>query len=129
MALWQGSSRGEIMHADPTGPLIEDGFLDQLEAGLAAALERAAQEEERLVVVAEEALEAAPGSAAWQRTLLSLSERLDAWQRGLAALTDEVANVEAELMRHQNALRDWVGRSAALTARTQELRPQGRKAA
>jgi chromosome segregation ATPase len=117
------------MQADSSRPLVEDGFLDQLQAELAAAIARVADEEERLAGPAEDALEAAGESSAWQRSLLSLSERLEGWQRGLAALTDEVANVEAELMRHQSALRDWTERSAALKAHTQARAPRGKKTA
>jgi predicted nucleic acid-binding Zn-ribbon protein len=117
------------MHDDPSRPLVEDGFLDQLQAELAAAIGRVADEEERLAAPPENALEAAAESSAWQRSLLSLSERLDAWQRGLAALTDEVANVEAELMRHQSALRDWAERSAALKASTKERRSRAKRGA
>jgi chromosome segregation ATPase len=117
------------MQADSSQPLVEDGFLDQLQADLAAAIARVGDEEERLAPPPENALEAAAESSAWQRSLLSLSERLDAWQRGLAALTEEVANVETELMRHQSALRDWAERSAALKAHTQARAPRGKKTA
>jgi hypothetical protein len=122
------------MQVDRSRPLVEDGFLDQLEAVLAAALERASPEEEPLTVESGDGHEAASGSSTWQRALLSLSERLDAWQRGLAVLTEEVANVEAELMRHQSALRDWAERSTDLKVRIgggtgfQPVAPNGSRA-